>query len=696
MTTFYLDFEGGNDSNAGTSFALRWKTLTLGATGARLTAGDVIRIMGSPAPTSLGQTATWTDASDTVTLTSAVTADISDCSTAWTAATNVTASTDTSNRKEGAQSVSLACAAAFGTGRIGHFATGTLNLSAYQQVSFWIRVSGANQPANGLELRLCSDTGGVTAVNTIQLPALTSGFWWRVTVNTGGNLGSAIASVALYAAVDPGTVTILLDNIIACKAASSADSLTLSSFISPQSADDQPWYCINSIRGTTNKIGGPIAQAPNASMCKYYGNHSPSALVATTYKRESIKIAADSILEAGTVNLGEVQFVGGWNRTDMSTQDGVTWVGPSNGQVATAAALIAGGTGTSLYSIDKLYFGNVNFYAFWTATATTYVRFKEVGGAGGARLLDFSSSANTAAGTIIENLTFCTGYLAPLRFGASNTAHVVQLRAKKLYYGAANDAGADALHMGTGGFFGEAYAHIDEIKGFNNALFSEPASMIECFGTSFKDNTVDVNTNSGTGLYKALIRLINCTFPTGDPVLTAASDGPIEMHGCNGDMTDHRYYYQGTLGGTMPAIMRTASDRIHSSKEKNWKTYMFQGPVEHRPIERVIARAAVAADDLVTVNAWVYRDQTFAYARILIRPFMPGISETLVDAISTTNAWEELELTFTPTVKGTFEVIFQAWLAATGGGEANVWLDDISIDQSAGGGFAMGFDEGFS
>lgn len=61
MSTFYLDYAGGNDGNNGTSFANRWKTITSGATAANIAPGDTIRIMGSPAPTSLGVNGTWTD-----------------------------------------------------------------------------------------------------------------------------------------------------------------------------------------------------------------------------------------------------------------------------------------------------------------------------------------------------------------------------------------------------------------------------------------------------------------------------------------------------------------------------------------------------------------------------------------------------------------------------------------------------------
>ena len=60
MANYYLDYEGGNDAGSGVSFATRWKTLSSGATAARIAPGDTIRIMGSPAVQSLGINGTWT------------------------------------------------------------------------------------------------------------------------------------------------------------------------------------------------------------------------------------------------------------------------------------------------------------------------------------------------------------------------------------------------------------------------------------------------------------------------------------------------------------------------------------------------------------------------------------------------------------------------------------------------------------
>jgi len=49
-----MDYENGNDANDGSSWALAWKTITSGATAARIAPADTIRIAKSPAPTSLG------------------------------------------------------------------------------------------------------------------------------------------------------------------------------------------------------------------------------------------------------------------------------------------------------------------------------------------------------------------------------------------------------------------------------------------------------------------------------------------------------------------------------------------------------------------------------------------------------------------------------------------------------------------
>jgi hypothetical protein len=165
MATFYLDYEGGNDANDGTSFAQRWKTITAGATAARIAPGDTIRVMGSPAPTSLGINATWTNKSPTVSLASALNVLITDCNSAWTASANVTCTANTSTYRTSTGAAQQAVAAGFTTGKIAYFDLGSnQDYSAYQGVTFWIAFTTGTLAAGVLTLDLCSDALGATPV----------------------------------------------------------------------------------------------------------------------------------------------------------------------------------------------------------------------------------------------------------------------------------------------------------------------------------------------------------------------------------------------------------------------------------------------------------------------------------------------------------------------------------------------------
>lgn len=144
---------------------------------------------------------------------SATTIDL--CETAWTESANVTATVSTT-KKEGTYSSSIAFGAGFTTGKAAYDSfVSPKNLSAYHRVFFWIRSNMAIS-AGVLTLRLCSDTTGDVTVDTIAIPAIpTINTWQEVTVDLTTKFGSAIQSIALYAESDPGTPTILIDQIVA-------------------------------------------------------------------------------------------------------------------------------------------------------------------------------------------------------------------------------------------------------------------------------------------------------------------------------------------------------------------------------------------------------------------------------------------------------------------------------------------------
>lgn len=375
MATFYLDPVGGNDASNGTSFANRWQSLTSGATAARIAAGDTIRIIKSDDATSLGQSASWTDGSQTVTLTSAVTATVLAATAAWTTVTNTTSTTST-NRKLGSTSSSLSVASGFTTGKSHYAATGTIDLSGYQQITFWIcQTSGTLASGDGeLSLRLCSDTTGDTAVDTFSVPRIRAlNQWQAYTINKGSALGSAIQSISLALNNDRGAQTFLINNILAVKAASSADSLSLTSLIG-KGTGDEPWFPIQSISGTSVILGtaGPNYNLSASGTPPKYSGTTESV---TTYKRQPLVMPSSFVattvtgISFGTVtdsgSAGSViTFSGGWNATDMSTQTGDTYLSGVNGFGACVYA-----TAKSYVTFEKL--NPVNFASGYTLASTT-------------------------------------------------------------------------------------------------------------------------------------------------------------------------------------------------------------------------------------------------------------------------------------------------------------------------------------
>ena len=321
MVIRYVDPQNGNDGNDGLSFANRKKTLQNPSS-----AGDVTRIIKSPDGTSLGINATFTRSSPTITLAAALTQAVYSDGT-WTASANVTASAVTT-RKEGATASQLVIAAAFTTGKAAYFATGALDLSSYQQLSFWIQqTAGTLGVAGDWSIALCSDTLGNTPVNTFAIPPLgVISNWHPFTVDLGSAMSASIQSIALYVNVDRGAQTVIIDNIMACKAPG-ADALSLTSLIGDTNTDTALWWPIRSIVGTTVIIEDGRAGAASATSTNVYPYATGSK---AAYKREPLYFnSTGTWANVGSPSGTEASHClisGGWNDTDMSTQTGYSFV----------------------------------------------------------------------------------------------------------------------------------------------------------------------------------------------------------------------------------------------------------------------------------------------------------------------------------------------------------------------------------
>lgn len=282
---------------------------------------------------------------------------------AWTAETNTTAeyliqwsdwnTTHQWLNPTGGDRITIGSSAS--VGKAAYFATGTLDLSGYQQISFRVRYEGCTRSeAPPFSLRLCTDTTGDTSVHTVEFTPnyFWSDGWDAVVKDFGTNLNSSIKSVAIYCDTAGTQQKIILSNIVACKASSAADSVTHKSLIGLNTADDPVWYPVQDLdpRGHISLIYDCISRRSGVGR-GYYGMvgcyFSASSNSATIYKREPItpKYVSDYNLTGDSTKFEDLTWVNntydaanfttassgglvscGWNSTDMSTQVGHTFV----------------------------------------------------------------------------------------------------------------------------------------------------------------------------------------------------------------------------------------------------------------------------------------------------------------------------------------------------------------------------------
>jgi hypothetical protein len=290
-----------------------WKTITLGATAARIAPSDNIRIKKNTDPESLGVNATFTNDSATVTLSSALTQLVCDCATNWEPSANVTRSTVSTLAMAG-NCQQFLFASGFSTGKVAYFDFGEgneLNLSSYQAVTFGF-YSSADIAAGMFTLKLCSDATGDTAVDEFVINKaigydVSIATLHRIFLNKGSALGSSIRSIALYANSDPGTITVRIDDINA------TNGLAHKSLIGK---NDDWWMSIKSINGTDITLHDKYYGATETVPCYAINNF-------IDFEAASYSTAVNTITDSGSSSAALITYQGGWNFA-TNEQDGYT------------------------------------------------------------------------------------------------------------------------------------------------------------------------------------------------------------------------------------------------------------------------------------------------------------------------------------------------------------------------------------
>lgn len=603
--------------------------------------------------------------------------------TAWinVDGTNNSTSLLTTDYKEGDCSDSIAIGAGFTTGRVAYRSTGTLNLSGYQQISFWIKQTAGTVAVNGdISLRLCTDTLGVTSVHTVSIPSLVVLNRWTVfTVNLATNLNSSIQSIALYVDTDRGAQTFLLSNIIASKASSSNDSLSLTSLIG-KNIGNEPWCSIQSINGTRIILDEETNRLPGASR-GYYGTTE----TVNTFKRETIKtpLANSTTQQASLLtvqdqatSVGPITYIGGWNRTDMSTLTAHTFFDGSNGF----------GYGLSNSSLNYNTIRNFGFVRYNSGLVCNVNLYYIVS--------DIYAISNTSDGLLITGGTSISSF-TNLNFignvyGINLSSHSGKNTISNVYSysnshsgifvnGASNNSIFNTFvynnsfgHTFTGSainnfiknciYYFNVYSITLQIGASNN-LFSNCSTFNITGNVCFFSVSADSNT---------FINFVSRESSFGAPS-QAFTNGKMYFQNFNNTANNHLIT---TDGGTIFSI---AAIRYSNSGIAWAMAPTSANRSSSYPLDFKVATVAVNANSLVTVRAWMRRNNIGLTNGLRIKGgIIAGVTNDITSYMTAAaDIWEQVTLTFTPTESGTIDIWAECW----GGTTFTAYVDDISITQ---------------
>lgn len=364
MAIYYVDYLNGNDANNGTSFATRKQTLSSVFAVAPLAAGDEVRIMKSSDPVSIGNCTWVSNTSGSIILPDNTTKLLYSDGT-WIGGPGVTTTT-TTTRKQGANAVQLTMSNAFSSGKIAYFPLSALNagrvdVSSFSKLSFWFytNVLNNNGSLSGINVRLCSDTFGETALYTLNFPAsstLGNAVWTPFTLDNGSlfTAATAVSSIAFWSSTDvnttAGNIAWIIDNVFA------TNNIALDTLVSKNSTNainwdaNEHWYPIRSIENNVVSfdmgLNVSLAGAATKGFYTFPGLTPVTATNVPTYILSAVPLrttrpqdytityAYGGIIPSsrtGTL-FNRISVSGGWNETDMSTQTGFTWMAPQYGQ----------------------------------------------------------------------------------------------------------------------------------------------------------------------------------------------------------------------------------------------------------------------------------------------------------------------------------------------------------------------------
>jgi hypothetical protein len=593
---------------------------------------------------------------------------------AWTASASVATQQQTLNFKEGGASTQIAPAAGFTTGKAAYYPLpATLDLSAYQQVSFWVRQNTGTVGAAGQAyVALCTDTTGDTVVHQCNIPALgATGVWVPVTVNLGTGLNAAIRSVAFYIVTDLGNQTFFLDDIVACKAASSADSVTLNSLISKSDGTgDEAWYAIQSLNNDVIMLANANGNTSQTTNIRGYNGVTETV---TTYKRETTKTvpaASTGTIVAVTNDNGNsanlITYSGGWNRTDMSTQTGQTWYDGTNG-LGVGLQLV----NRTFNQIDRLNFCRYSNGIQFTNTTTDIT----IGSAyiTACSVVGFDLTVATISRINTSSLWANNNNEGISLAGTGSTITDVKLASNNTTFGLDFSGNSHAVSSIIGGNSGTSVSSgaVRFEGSFNCAigtatLTNSAVSPAILNGSNAFSNSINGGSSSGNVqgvfLFSGQLYLNNFTINEATEVGSTTVAGFVYANRLD-DTDNNSWVFQPNIG-----TVNQQTSVVDSPATTAWRMRPTSTNARATsPLLLKLGTVVCAASSAVTVTARMQRDNTGLTMRLIC----PGgqitgvASDVFTDMTAAANTWETVSITFTPTKAGAVDIYAHAFGGTT-------------------------------
>lgn len=648
------DNNGTVTPRGGSSWSDAWLTISSGASSTRVQSGDEVRVSKTADPVSIGS-ATWTDASKTVTLATAQTLTIDNCETAWTAANGGGVSTDTSRKQGG---VCVRVLRQVGTNTLyAYKALGSIvDFSAYDAITLWIQGPAGATPANSFVLSLCSDTAGATVVDSFAIPAVgANNQWLPVTLTRigGGALGSSIQSIALYGGSLSTAVTIAIDNISAC----SSSGLSLTTLISKSSSAafdiNEGWWGIQSIVGTTVLLDAITNTSATAGR-----GYSGTSATATTYARKTYNQGAIASVDA-IVNEARtgVSYSGGWD-TSTSTKNGLTVLEGSNG--FGHAFRCAQKSSVSDFWVCRFNIGIAIYQEF--------VNIQNIGSSNLSYPVHNANGGNSTNNANIAKLNsvFCHSFSTGLVTSTGNPEYWEFLSCKFLSHSA-------AIALPSNGKMFDCVCKNTDVTSALSIQYANERNILNIVNCSFSGTGRMVLMSPPPAKY---LRMKNVLIETATEFTTLTAYLNARIFSQQHDQTAFDYIW--TDGGTMNT---EATDRSGQTGNM-WRLVLVNNTrTSDYPLDLPVGQFAVAANSLVTVKAWMKKSHaTNCNGKLRVRGYqLAGVDNNVVAILDNNTNWQELTLTFTPTEAGVFEVEALAEYVAA---NANVYIDTITVTQA--------------